>query len=138
MTGQPFDRVQDDDPTYSVPYDPASRPRHRWEAQFLDIPITMHRLPTGKWAAAGGVIMLPQSAARLAQHVELCGFVLDESRARIRRVDLPRGAARWQDARDPVPQVDPVDAVHTAATAALTPAETVQLIERLSADINLI
>ncbi|WP_336793027.1 phage gene 29 protein family protein [Gordonia malaquae] len=136
MNGRPPGRpIDDEDPTYSVRYDPTARKRHPNEALFLDIPTSMPRLPSGIYAAAGGVIMLPQSAARLAEHVELCGFVLDESKAKIRRVDLPRGAARWQDMREPVPDVDPVDAVHTAAAHALTPAETATLIERLQADI---
>lgn len=130
-----FRRVDDDDPTYSVPYDPASRQKHRWEALFLDIPMSMSRDPRGWWLPSPGAIMLPHTAARIAQHVELAGFDLDEGRAKIRRVDLPRGAHRWQDARAAVPDVDPVEAVHTAAAAALTPAEKAALIERLSQDI---
>lgn len=129
-------RIDDGDPTYSIPYDPATRRRHPNEALFLDIPMSMAKGPHGRFIAAPGAIILPHTAARLAEHVELCGFVLDPDAAAIRRVDLPRGAARWQDIVDPVPDVDPVDAVHVAAAAALTPAEQAALIERLQEGLD--
>ncbi len=131
-----INKIGDDDPTYTVPYDPESRQKHRWEALFLDIPMSMGRDPAGVWQPSAGAIMLPHTAARLAQHVELAGFDLDPDRAQIRRVDLPRGAHRWQDVRLEVPDPDPVEAVHVAATAALTPAEKAALIERLREDIG--
>lgn len=130
-------RVGDDDPTYTVPYVPEERKRHRWEDLFMDIPLKMERGLDGLYAAAGGPLLLPHTAARLAEHVELCGFGdPDESAARIRRVDLPRGAFRWQDVKVAIPDVDPVDKVHTVANAALTPAERADLIERLQNDLT--
>lgn len=128
-------RPSDEDPTYAVPYDPAARKKHPLEALWLDVPLSMTKDPTGRRLPTGGVIVLPHTAARLAEHAELCGYVLDEAKAKIRRVDLPRGAARWQDVADPIPATDPVDAVYTAAAAVLTPAEKAALITALQDDI---
>lgn len=131
-------RVDDHGDTYSVPYDPQARQHHRWEEMFMDIPLTMVRDPAGIWQPSPGAIFLPHTAARIAQHVELCGFgAPTEKRTKIRRVDLPRGAHRWQDATLPIPDVDPVDKVHTATSAVLTNSEKARLIERLQADIDL-
>ena len=130
-------RVDDHGDTYSIPYDPGARKTHRWEGLFLDIPMTMVRDPAGIWQPSPGAIMLPHTAARIAEHVELCGFDLDEAAAQIRRVDLPRGAHRWQDARSPIPDIDPVDKVRDVATTVLTTSEKQALIERLQADIHL-
>ena len=129
-------RVDDHGDTYSIPYDPGARKTHRWEGLFLDIPMTMVRDPAGIWQPSPGAIMLPHTAARIAEHVELCGFALDDQAAQIRRVDLPRGAHRWQDTRSPVPDIDPVDKVREVATAVLTTSEKQALIERLQADID--
>jgi hypothetical protein len=130
-------RIDDHGDTYNIPYNPADRDTHRWEDYFKDIPLTMVRDATGVWLPSPGAIVLPHTAARLAEHVELCGFTLDPAAARIRRVDLPRGAHRWQDASLPVPDTDPVDKVHVAVTETLTDREKKRLIDRLSADLEI-
>lgn len=130
-------KIDDHGDTYSIPYDPGGRDTHEWEDLFKDIPLTMVQDPAGIWQPSAGAIFLPHTAARLAQHVELCGFVLDDAAARIRRVDLPRGAHRWQDTSLPIPDADPVDKVHIAVTEALTDGEKQRLIDRLSADLEI-
>lgn len=131
-----INRIDDHGDTYSIPYDPASRKKHPHEALFENIPTTMSKGPDGLWMPSAGAIFMPHTAARIAEHVELCGFRFDESAAQIRCVDLARGSRRWQDARAPIPKVDPVDSVHTVASAALTPGEKGALIERLQQDLD--
>lgn len=129
-------KVEDTDPTYAMPYEPNNRETHQFESLWQDIPMRMSHGPDGLWLPTGGLDMLPVTAARLAQHAELVGYTPpDGAAAQIRRVALPRGAFRWQDVRAEVPDVDPVDAVHVAAAAVLTPAEKASLIDRLRDDL---
>lgn len=134
---EPINRIDDHGDTYSVPYVPEDRKRHRWEDLFRDIPMTMSKGPDGLWMPSGGAMFLPHTAARLAEHVELCGYGdPDPGLAQVRRIALPRGAYRWQDVRSEMPNIDPVDSVHTVASAALTSGEKQALIERLQNDIQ--
>lgn len=130
------ERIDDHGDTYSIPYDPDARDHHPWEDLFKDIPLTMWRDPAGIWQPSPGAIFLPHTAARIAEHVELCGFDLGAATPQIRRVDLGRGAHRWQDASLPIPEVDRVEKVHTAASAVLTTSEKADLIERLQSEID--
>ena len=132
---EPINRVGDQDDTYTIPYNPADRDHHRWEDLFKDIPLTMVQDPAGIWQPSPGAIFLPHTAARIAEHVELCGFDLG-AEPKVRRVDLGRGVHRWQDATLPIPDVDPVEKVHAAASAVLTTSEKADLIERLQSEID--
>lgn len=132
---EPINRVVDHGDTYSIPYNPDDRDHHRWEEMFMDIPLTAVQDPGGLWQASPGTIFLPHTAARLAQHVELCGFDLSGTPA-MQRVDIGRGVHRWQDATLPVPESDPVEKVQTVANAVLTTSEKQALIERLQADLD--
>ena len=89
-------RVGDDDPTYTVPYVPEDRKRHRWEDLFMDIPLKMERGLDGLYAAAAGPLLLPHTAARIAdQFVRAHGGQLqarNEAQDVVFEARLPRRA----------------------------------------------
>lgn len=125
------------DPGYT-PYE--APPEHKWADLFRDVPMTGQWV--GKiWVAGRGVLTLPHTASRLAEHAELVGLRLDESKAKIVRVGPTRGgphlaaAGHWQDVTKPLPDVNPIAAVKEVAQD-LTPAEKAQLVADLQADLD--
>lgn len=119
---------------------------HPWADHFRDVPTKWSRVPSPHGAdgfvltAGTGVLTHPTVPSQLARHAELAGFVLDPSRARIRRIDPVRGGRSltspgiWQDVQTPVPEGDPVHTVlATAAGEGLTPAEMIRAADELRA-----
>ncbi|MGB3301772.1 MAG: hypothetical protein WBA98_03700 [Gordonia sp. (in: high G+C Gram-positive bacteria)] len=131
-----LNRVGDDDPTYSVPYQPEKRERHQWEDLFADIPLTVssRRVRGGGrvWSPAEGTLYLPQTAARIAQHAELVGMVHDPERAKMRRARLATGVHVWVDVNTVLPaEQSRVDATAQALAEGLPEDERRALAEKL-------
>lgn len=121
-------------------------PQHPHTDLFRDIPlsgrwITVRDAKTGKkarlWRIGGrGVITLPATAGRIAEHAELCGFRLHPELAKIKRIDPIRGGKSltspgdWVDITAPEPELAPIDKV-TAATEELMPSELIELRRRI-------
>lgn len=128
-------------------YDPQKVVNHPWADMFRDIPRKWEKVPNPKGAdgyvfqpAGPGTITLPTTPGDLARHVQLCGFVLDEDKARVQRIDPVRGGrsftspGTWQDKALPIPEGNPVHAVvQTAVAAGMTAAELRQTAEQLAA-----
>ncbi|QLF83998.1 hypothetical protein SEA_UPYO_19 [Gordonia phage Upyo] len=123
-------------------YDPAQAPSHPWEDLFRDIPLKWERVPGGNgWVyrpAGPGVLTHPTTPARLALHVQLCGFQLVEDKRQVQRIDPVRGGRSltspgiWQDIKTPIPDANPVNEVLAeAARQEMTPAEMVRAAEAL-------
>lgn len=133
-------RPDDDDPTYTVPYEPASRERHQWENLFADIPLTVTSRQTRDgvvWSATEGTLYLPQTAARIAQHAELVGMVHDPERAKMRRARLATGVHVWVDAHVTLPsELDRVDVTAAALSDAMPADERRALAEKLLGDLE--
>lgn len=130
-----LNRVNDDDPTYTIPYRPEKRERHEWEDLFADIPMSASSRRTRDgvvWFLTEGTVYLPQTAARIAQHAELVGMVYDPEKARIRRARLGTGAHVWVDSSVVLPnELGRVDATAAALADAMAPDERRALAERL-------
>lgn len=126
-------------------------PDHPNTALFRDIPrsgqwITTRDLRTGArakvWkATARGVITLPMTASRIAEHAELVGYVLNPELAKIKRIDPVRGGksitspGTWVDIDVPEPPPNPVHQVDAQA-AELMPSELLELRDRIDARIE--
>lgn len=127
-------------------------PEHPYTSLFRDIPmsgrwITVRDPKTGKrarvWrATARGVITLPTTASRIAEHAELVGMVLDPDRAQIKRIDPVRGGKSitspgdWVpvDAEEPAP--NPVADIAAQAEQQLMPSELLELRARIDAQLE--
>lgn len=128
-------------------------PEHPWTDLFRDIPVSGHFVTTrtgvGKAAkktrlwtpTARGVITLPSTASRIAEHAELVGLRLDPSLALIKRIDPVRGGrsitnpGEWVDITAPDPPPNPVHAV-AAAAEELMPSELLELRNRIDAQLE--
>lgn len=128
-------RPADDDDTYTVPYRPERREKHKWEELFADIPmsVTGRKTRDGKvWSASEGTLYLPQTAARIAQHAELVGMVHDPSRAKMRRARLATGVHVWVDKNTVLPsEQSRVDATAAALAEGMSVDERRELADRL-------
>lgn len=124
-------------------------PSHPWADLFRDIPKKWQRVPAPEGVnapeglvfrpAGPGTITLPTTPAHIAQHVQLCGFKLDETARQVQRIDPIRGGRSftspgiWQDLRLPIPEGNPVHAVVQEAKAKnMTAAELAQAAEALA------
>lgn len=129
-------------------------PSHPWADLFRDIPQKWQRVPAPEGVnapeglvfrpAGPGTITLPTTPAHIAQHVQLCGFTLDETARQVQRIDPIRGGRSftspgiWQDLRLPIPEGNPVnEVVAKAAEHQLTPAELMQAAEALKAQAEI-
>lgn len=125
-------------------------PSHPWADLFRDIPQKWQRVPAPEGVnapeglvfrpAGPGTITLPTTPAHIAQHVQLCGFKLDETARQVQRIDPIRGGRSftspgiWQDLHLPIPDANPVnEVVAKAAEHQLTPAELMRASEALKA-----
>lgn len=135
-------RPADNDPTYSVPYEPEKRQRHQWEDLFADIPMTVSARRTREgvsWSPGEGTLYLPHTAARIAQHAELVGMVHDPAQAKMRRARLATGVHVWVDVDTVLPsEQSRVDATAQALTEGMPEDErralAAKLIEGLTTD----
>ncbi|MGI5222165.1 phage gene 29 protein family protein [Nocardia sp. CA-290969] len=126
-------------------------PQHPHTDLFRDIPIsgrwiTIRDAKTGQrtkvWrVGARGVITLPSTASRIAEHAELCGFRLHPELALIKRVDPIRGGKSitnpgdWMDINAPDPDPDPVHVV-AAQAEQLMPSELLELRRRIDEQLG--
>ena len=133
-------RPGDDDPTYTVPYRPEKRDKHKWEKLFADIPmsVTSRRTRNGRvWEASEGTLYLPQTAARIAQHAELVGMVYDPDRAKMRRARLASGVYVWVDKSVTLPsEQSKVDATASALAEGMTDVERRELAAKILEGID--
>lgn len=111
-----------------------------------DIPIAGEFVRQGRgkrklWRrTAPGVITMPTTPSRLAEHAELVGYVYDPDRARIKRLDPSRfgksitNPGTWVDVTAPEPAPSPVnDIAAQAELAKMSGAELMELSQRLAA-----
>ncbi len=129
----------------------SDQPLHPHTDLFRDIPISgtfakVRDPDTGRkrriWRPTRrGVITLPATASRIAEHAELVGFRLDPALAVIKRIDPIRGGKSitnpgdWADVSAPEPPPNPV-AVVAAAAADLMPAELLELRDRIDEQLG--
>ncbi|PPJ31848.1 hypothetical protein C5E45_32675 [Nocardia nova] len=111
----------------------------RWITTFD--PVTQTQAKVWK-ATARGVITLPTTASRIAEHAELVGFVLNPDLAQIKRIDPVRGGksltspGEWVDIDAPEPPPNPVHQIAAQAEHHLMPSELLELRDRIDAQIE--